>query len=172
MQIEGTAKYPNVTDGFNVSLDFHAKYTYADGVVMEVLDNGRNGIMFEGDKGRLFVNRGTIAGAPVDDLAKNPLPREKFTSYDHDNLSRPERMGKLDAITNHMGNFFDCILTRNTTLSNVTCQHRSVSTCHLGNIAMRLGRTLQWDPDQEIFKDDPEANSYLKREQRAGYEIV
>lgn len=170
--IEGSAKYPDVSDGFNVALDFYAKYTYADGVTLEVLDHGRNGVLFEGDGGRIFVNRGTLAGTPVDDLTKNPLPREKFTLYEHDNLSRPERMGKLDAITNHMGNFFDCIETRNTPLSDVRSQHRSVSVCHLGNIAMRLGRKLEWDPDQEQFKDDPEANSDLKREQRAGFEIA
>ena len=79
---------------------------------MTVGDTGRNGIMFTGSEGRLFVNRGTLAGKPVEDLKDRPLPRESFTLYDFDNRSRPERSGKIDAIVNHMGNFFDCVAAR------------------------------------------------------------
>ena len=145
---------------------------YANGVELVIADHGRNGIMFEGDQGRLFVNRGTVAGVPVDQLKDNPLPREKFTVYDYDNLTRPERSGKLDAIINHMGNFFDCIESRKTPISDLESQHRSVSTCHLANISVRLGRPLKWDPAQEVFIDDADANTWLKREQRKGYETV
>lgn len=108
----------------------------------------------------------------MDDLAANPLPREKFTLYAHDNLHRPERTGKLDAIVNHIGNFFDCLRSRAQPLSNVDDSHRSVTTCHLGNISIRLGRPLQWNPAKEEFVNDAEANKLLRREQRRGYEIA
>ena len=172
VDIEGTATFPNVEHGYNVALDYHLKARYANGVILEVNDTGRTGVMFEGDEGRMFVNRGTIAGKPVEDLKQNPLPREKFNVYAHDNLSRPPRMGKLDAIVNHMGNFFDCIESRETPISSVQNQHRSVSVCHIGNISQRLGRKLTWDPEQELFVGDDEANTWLKREQRKGYEIT
>ncbi|MHC4879732.1 MAG: Gfo/Idh/MocA family oxidoreductase [Planctomycetota bacterium] len=172
VEIEATAKYPTVENGFNVALDFHATYRYANGVVMTVADTGRNGIMFTGDKGRIFVNRGTISGAPVEALKDDPLPREKQTVYDFDNIYRPERAGKLDAIINHMGNFFDCVQARKTPISDVESQHRSVSTCHLGNIAMRVGHRVQWNPETERFVDDAEADKLLKREQRKGFETV
>lgn len=173
IEINGKAKYPDVgTDSFNVALDYFVSYKYANGVEMTVSDTGRNGIMFTGTEGRIFVNRGTIAGKPVDDLKKNPLKREDFQLYDQDNLSRPERVGKLDAIVNHMGNFFDCIETRKDPVSDVYNQHRSVSTCHLGNISMKVGRKVQWDPEAEIFPGDSEANALLKREQRKGFEVV
>ncbi|QGJ69971.1 NADH-dependent dehydrogenase [Planctomycetales bacterium 10988] len=172
MEIDGKGRLPSVENGFNVALDFSANIRYANGVELEVLDEGRVGIMFEGDKGRIFVNRGTVAGAPAENLKNDPLPRENFTLYPHDNLTRPERSGKLDAIINHMGNFFDCIETRNTPISDIESQHRSVSTCHLANISMRLGRPLRWDPEQERFIDDEEANTWLSREQRKGFEIV
>ena len=172
VEIEGSAKYPNVKNGFNVALDYNATYKYANGVVMTVGDTGRNGIMFTGDKGRIFVNRGVIQGKPVEELASNPLSRETWSVYKHDNLKRPERAGKLEAIINHMGNFFDCIESRNSPVSDIESQHRSVSTCHLGNIAMRIGRKLKWDPDSETFPGDREANEYLKREQRSGFETV
>lgn len=170
--VQGKAKYPTVVDGYDVPIDFQVDYQYPKGVVMTVRDQGRNGILFTGTRGRIFVNRGTIAGKPVDDLAKQPLEREQFKQYAHDNLERPERFGKLDAIVNHMGNFFDCVDSRSQPISDAESQHRSVSTCHLGNIAMRLGRPLRWDGQLEKFVDDTEANSHLRREQRAGFEVV
>jgi len=172
VEIEGTAKFPNIPNGYNVAIDFYAEYKYANGVVMTVADNGRNGVMFTGTKGRIFVNRGTVSGKPIEDLEHNPLPRESFKVYAHDNLDRPARMGKLDSIVNHMGNFFDCIKTRQTPISDVVSQHQSVTTCHIGNISMRLGRPLRWDPKTETFIGDDEANQWLRREQRADYEIA
>ena len=173
VEISATAKYPTTGDDcYDVAIDFHTKYKYANGVQMTVADTGRNGIMFTGSSGRIFVNRGTITGKPVEDLATNPLPREDWDDYQHDNLDRPLRHGKLEAIVNHMGNFFDCIETRNQPISDVESQHRSVSTCHLGNIAQRLGRPVMWDPETETFPRDPTANQLLLREQRDGFEVT
>jgi hypothetical protein len=139
---------------------------------MTVKDTGRNGILFTGDSGRIFVSRGDLTGKPVEQLSADPLQRGDFRLYDFDNLDRPERVGKLDAIVNHMGNFFDCVAARRQPISDVESQHRSATTCHLGNLSMRLGRPLKWDPDAEVFVDDAEANAMLKREQRKGYEVV
>lgn len=171
VEIESTATFPNVPNGFNVATDFSATYRFANGVEMTVADTGRNGILFIGSEGRIFVNRGSLTGKPVDELASRPLPRGEFKLYDFDNLDRPERVGKLDAIVNHIGNFFDCVRARRKPLSNVEEQHRTVSTCHLGNISMRLGRTLRWDPVKEQFVSDEEANRHQKREQREPYGI-
>lgn len=128
-------------------------------------------MMFEGDKGRLFVNRGTIAGKPVENLKDDPLPKEKYRLYAHDNPARPPRAGKLDAIINHMGNFFDCVKSRRPPISDVVGQHRSVSARHLGNISIRLKRKLKWDPEKELLVGDEEANERLRREQRKPYQI-
>ncbi len=172
VEIEGIAKYPQVTNGYNVATDFEARYRYANGVTMTILDQGRNGILFEGTEGRIFVNRGTLSGKPVEDLANKPLSKTDFQAYAFDNHDRPERTGKLDAIINHMGNFFDCVASRKPTLSDVASQHRSISTCHLGNISMRLGRKLQWNPEAERFVNDAEADKLLRRDQRSGFEVV
>ena len=139
---------------------------------MNVKDNGRNGILFTGTEGRIFVNRGTLSGTPVEELATNPLPRKDWQEYGFDNQDRPLRAGKLDAIINHMGNFFDCIQARKRPISDVESQHRSVTTCHLGNIAQRLGRPIQWDPETESFPNDAEATALMSREQRTGFEVV
>jgi hypothetical protein len=139
---------------------------------MTISDTGRNGILFTGTEGRLFVNRGTISGKPIEDLAAKPFSREQFNVYDFDNQSRPERSGKLDAIINHMGNFFDCVESRRSTISDVESQHRSVSVCHLANIAMKLGRPVKWNPVDEQFVNDSEADQHLSRPQRSGFEVV
>ncbi|MFZ9089064.1 MAG: Gfo/Idh/MocA family protein [Planctomycetaceae bacterium] len=172
VEISGKGTYPDVTDGYNVPIDFSAEVKFANGVVMTISDTGRNGIMFNGSEGRIFVNRGTISGKPVEDLASQPLERDAFQVYDFDNLDRPQRMGKLDSIINHMGNFFDCVEARRLPVSDVESQHRSVSLCHLSNIAVRLGRRLNWDPEQEDFRNDAEASSMLSRPQRAGFEVL
>jgi predicted dehydrogenase len=172
VQIDGQARFPNVVGGYNVATDFHVAYRYANGVTMTVSDSGRNGIMFTGDRGRVFVNRASLEGSPVDLLATDPLSREAFTAYDFDNHARPEQAGKLAAIVNHMGNFFDCVHARRKTISDVPSQHRSVTTCHLGNISMRLGRSLHWDPEKQRFVDDGEANQWLARPQRSGFEVA
>lgn len=172
VEVDGTARYPEVVDGYDVPIDFGVKYRYANGVELTVSDEGRNGILFTGDAGRIFVNRGSLSGRPVEELAQRPLARRDWQVYDFDNLARPERAGKLDAIINHMGNFFDCVQARRTPVSSVSNQHRSLSTCHLGNISMQLGRPLQWNPETEEFVGDDAANKLRSREQRSGFETV
>ncbi|MBM4074202.1 MAG: Gfo/Idh/MocA family oxidoreductase [Planctomycetes bacterium] len=171
VKIETTATFPTIDDGYNVALDFSAKVTFESGVVMEIMDHERNGILFEGTEGRIFVNRGTVSGKPVEDLVHQPLKRDQFALYDFDNLNRPERNGKLDAIVNHMGNFYDCLISRRSPLSDVESQHRSVSLCHVVNISMRLGRPLVWNLAEERFENDPEANQWLSRPRRSGFDL-
>ena len=65
----------------------------------------------------------------------------------------------------------DCVKTRQTPLTDVVSQHRSASTCHMANIALRLGRKLHWDPERETFVVDDEANGHLSRPQRKGFEL-
>jgi predicted dehydrogenase len=172
VSIQGRGKPSEVQGGYNVHERFGATIRFENGVVLEVNDEGRNGILFEGDSGRMFVNRGSISGKPVEDLESNPFSRESFTLYGQDNLSRPERVGKLDAIVNHMGNFFDCIESRQTPISDLESQHRSVTTCHLANISVRTGRPLKWDPSSERILADPEAAAMQSRPQREGFEIA
>jgi hypothetical protein len=72
---------------------------------------------------------------------------------------------------NHMKNWLNCIKSREKPIADVEIGHRSATVCHLGNIARRLGRKLTWDPDKEIFPGDKEANQYLEREHRKGWEL-
>jgi len=171
LRVIPAAHMPTVENGYSVPTKFRVVFRYPDNIEMHVTDVGRNGILFEGTEGRIFVNRGSLTGVPVDRLAETPLPRESFALYDFDNLERPERAGKIEAIVNHMGNFFDCVVARKQPISDAESQHRSATTCHLGSLACRLGRPLTWDPQSEQFVSDDEANGLLSRPQRAGYEV-
>ncbi len=171
VSIDGKATFPDVSNGYNVAVSFGATVRYANAVQMVIKDFGENGITFHGEKGEIFVNRATIRSKPEELTEGDPLAREKFALYAHDNLSRPPKTQKRPATQNHMGNLFDCIEKRHTPISDVVSQHRSVSTCHLVNISMRLGRPLSWDPEKERFSGDREADGWLRREQRKGYEI-
>ena len=70
-----------------------------------------------------------------------------------------------------MQNWFDSIRSREKTIADVEIGHRSAIICHLGNIARWVGRKLRWDPKTETFPGDDEANAYLDRPRRKGYEL-
>jgi hypothetical protein len=61
----------------------------------------------------------------------------------------------------HHRNFLDCIKANHRTAAPVEIGHRSVTICHLGNIAMTLKRKLRWDPVKERFINDEAANRML-----------
>ncbi len=65
----------------------------------------------------------------------------------------------------------ECVRSRELPVCDVEIGHRSVTCCHIANICGRLGREVQWDPENELFVNDPEANSYMGREQREPYAI-
>lgn len=171
ISIVGEADMPTVANGYNTPTSFLAKLRYAHDVELEIRSQGTIGVRFEGEKGSVFVTRGSIESNPKEILTDAPLERSGYQLYSHD-LSFEPKVGKLESIENHMHNFFQCVENRQTPISDVVSQHRSVSVCHLANIAMRLGRPLQWNPGKEQFVDDSEADTWLAREQRKGFETV
>ena len=63
------------------------------------------------------------------------------------------------------------MISREETAAPVEVAHRSLTICHLGNIAMQLGRdTLQWNPDTEQILNDAEASSLLRRPYHHGWQ--
>lgn len=162
LTVEGTATFPNEgrPDCYSTPDRFDIRLTYPGGLVLHYVgaDDDRDGIMFQGDRKdhKVFVNRGGVYGKPVEELATNPLPDSAWRVRPSDN---------------HMGNFFQCVKTREKPVSPVEIQHRTITACHLANLAVRLKRKLTWDPVQEQIVGDDEANAWQKREQRAPYTI-
>ena len=67
----------------------------------------------------------------------------------------------------HHRNWVDCMRSREKPISDVEIGHRSASVCHLGNIAIKLGRKLRWSPDAEQFVGDAEATGMVRRQYRS-----
>ncbi len=152
--------YPTVENRYNTATQFKIQVDYADGVELTIRHDGANGILFEGTKGRFHVNRGRIVGTPVEELQSNPLPDGAL-----------EKVYKDRSLTNHFRNFFDGVAARKEPISDVFSHHRALTTCHLAGIAARLGRKIQWDPKAEQIVGDEQAQSFVSRKPREGFNI-
>ena len=160
LPVEYKDGYPLVQDQYNVATKFNIKVDMPNNVELVITSEGDNGILFEGTTGRFFVNRGKIAGKPVEDLNDNPLP---------DGAIEEVYGGKVSE--NHTANFIESMKSRKQPISDVWSHNRMLEICHLSNIAMRLDRELKWDPAKREIIGDDQANSFLTRENRKGYEI-
>jgi predicted dehydrogenase len=71
----------------------------------------------------------------------------------------------------HYRNFLDCVKDGKRPNADIEEGHKSTRLCHLGNIALRVGRVLHFDDKTETLKGDPEANKLLGRTYRKGFEV-
>ena len=126
-------------------------YKYANGIIVRLGNANRGGGIFIGEKGKMEIFRGNLKSNPPE-IAEELLKSER---RDQD----------------HVDNWLSCILTGERPISDIAIGRRSAAICHLLNIARYLGRSLKWDPDKEVFIGDDEANTYLSREPRKGYEL-
>ena len=126
-------------------------YKYANGIIVRLGNANRGGGIFIGEKGKMEIFRGNLTSNPPE-IAEELLKSER---RDQD----------------HVDNWLSCILTGERPISDIAIGRRSAAICHLLNIARYLGRSLKWDPEKEVFIGDDEANTYLSREPRKGYEL-
>jgi predicted dehydrogenase len=159
--VEFVDGYPTVDDSYNTSHDFAIKCKFPSGVEMIVTSRGDNGILFEGTKGRMFVNRGKITGQPIEE----EWDKDQFTEEDL------MRLYKGKPFEGHKQNFYRCIREGGLPVSDVYSHVQMMNTCHLCAIAARLGRVIKWDPKEEKILDDEQAAAFFARKQREGYEI-
>ena len=128
-------------------------FRYPGDIVVELGNGPSGGAIFLGEKGKLTIDRGRCESDP-EELAETALKNKMPGFLDH-----------------HLKNWLDCVRSRNQPVADVEIGHRSATVCHLGNIARRFGRKLRWDPAQETFPDDAEANSHLDRTRRKGWDL-
>jgi predicted dehydrogenase len=129
-------------------------YIYANGIPMTHGDGGA-GILFTGANGTVEVTRGWFKTNPPE-IAKEPLGPSDIRLYNSNN---------------HMGDFFQCMKTRKRPICDVEVGCRSVTVCHLGNIAVWINRPIKWDPVKEEIIGDPEASRWLDRPMRAPWRL-
>lgn len=132
-------------------------HTYADGAKVILGQQQKDipdGCTFLGEKGKIYVTRGKITSDPAE-ILKTPTDSFKI---------------RLEVSNNHHVNFLDSLKSRTLPICDVEIGHRSATICHLGNIAIQLGRKLNWDPVKEQFVGDDEASAMVSRPYRAGYD--
>ena len=163
---------------FEVPSAFAITYKYANGVVvecqsptpkvatliperkeqaMEIL-NGKTdftGCIFEGEKGLLYVNRGVIRVWP-EEIFETPIADSDV---------------HLHKSTQHHQDWLASIKSRKLPICDVAIGHRSATVCHLGNLAIRTGRKIQWDSVKEVIVGDPEAAKLTTKEYRAPWKL-
>ena len=174
VSVDGTAEHPvkfvdgvpQQTDRYNTATSFVMNVKFAGGAVLELRNSGGgNGVLIEGDKGRIFVNRGKLTGAPVEALVDNPLPenamKEVYKGFD---FVENERSA-------HWANFLTAVDEKKEPISDVHSHMRALNICHLAGICARVGREIKWDDKTEQIVGDDVANALVKREYRKGYEI-
>ncbi|TWT91869.1 Gfo/Idh/MocA family protein [Neorhodopirellula pilleata] len=160
LPVEYENGYPTVDDQYNSPTKFEIHANMPGDIPLVITSEGDNGILFEGTKGRFFVNRGKLTGKPVEDLESNPLPEGAVEAVYGGPVSE-----------NHTANFVAAMASREQPISDVWSHNRMLEICHLANIAIRLGRELNWDPTKREIVGDEQANAFLSRECRKGYEI-
>jgi predicted dehydrogenase len=154
IQVEGKGQY-NREGIYDVPYAFQFECTYKNGVKMMVADEGKTthgiGVTFFGKMGWIYVDRAGIWANPTKVLKERIGPYEIQLYHSND----------------HRQNFLDCIRRGNIrTAAPVEIGHRSISVAFLGEITMLLGRKIDWDPENEKFLGDPEAEKLLSRPMR------
>jgi len=114
-----------------------------------------NGIQFFGENGKLFVNREKILTEP-DSILLEPIHEDEIFYFKS---------------PGHREDWMNCIKTRKRPIADVEIGARSVTVCHLINLAYWHGRKLKWDPQAWEFPGDAEANGWRERPRRDKYQL-
>ena len=158
VEVAGTAVWPHDDALCDNPTSWDVNYDYANGVKVHFTGSGpgfegvRHGITFEGPDGWVFVNRGALETQPKSLLESKIGPNELH----------------LPVSDLHEKNFIECVKSRGRTICPVDVAVRSETVCQLAWITFKLQqRKLKWDPEKEIFPNDPDANRLMKRTLRS-----
>ena len=152
VEIEGTGTY--WSGGlYNTVKDYDVTYRYANGVVM-TCKPGNPSIKFIGTGG--WVGNTGWRG-----------PLEASSKAISDSKIGPVELHLYTNLEGEHHDFLKCVRSRKDPYFPVDIGHRVSSVCHLANIAIRLGRKLEWDPKEERFENSAEANALLTRPLRS-----
>jgi predicted dehydrogenase len=133
-------------------------YVYANGT--EVIHNpaqgvGKHGALFVGTEGTIAVDGRHLETRPAS-IAGKPIGQDEV---------------HLHRSTNHHSDWLRAVRTRQKPICDAETGCRSVTVCHLGKIARWLERPLKWDPLNEEFVGDAEANRCLDRARREPWTV-
>jgi predicted dehydrogenase len=123
-----------------------------------------HGVAFHGNNGVLVVDRGGWEVYPETEVKKR---RKSYRM-----AGEPRRGGGgEDMHFLHVKNFLECVESRQRPKSDIEIGHNSMIACHLGNIAFRTGRRINWDVENERILGDADAQKYVMKEYRAPWKL-
>jgi len=155
LSVEAVAQFPR-SGIWNVHGDFMLRAIYNNGITLFAGTGYPYGVRYEGDTGWIFV---THAGTPKLDASEPALLTSEIKVNEI----------HLYMTSEHHGNWLDCIRSRKQPISPVEVGHRACSLCLISHISMKVPGVLQWDPENERFTNSDQANSMLRRAQRAPF---
>ncbi|MCI0640971.1 MAG: Gfo/Idh/MocA family oxidoreductase [Gemmataceae bacterium] len=129
------------------------RFVYANGV--EVVHGPGGGIQFIGSNGEITVNRGLLRSKP-ESIIKEPIG---------------EKDVRLPRSPGHQRDFLDCMRTRRNPICDVEIGARSVTVCHLGNLAYWHQRRLRWNPRDWQFVGADGDNRWLDGQRRDPWQL-
>lgn len=143
---------------------------YPGGV--EVTHIPENGVTFFGPDGEIYVNRGkfklTLGGKVISDSsAEGGLKAALPLAEKEIDASKP----RLYASTDHKGDWLAAIRSRGPTVCPVEIGARTVTACHLLNLAYRYGQPIKWDPAAWNFTGGTGNPAWLTREYREPWSV-
>ena len=156
-ELQCKGKYRN--EGFTDNISsWDAEFRYSSGLRMTLTDHwgaNKSGCRFEGDDGWVYVDRPGIWAEP------ESLLSVKLKAGDM----------HLHESNSHHRDFIESVRTRKDPVSTVEAGHKASYLGMIADVSARLERTLKWDPDEERFTDDPEANRMLSRPMRTPWHL-
>lgn len=169
IRVEAIADFPK-NGSWDVHGDFLVKAEYENGITMLTSGGYPNGIRYEGEEGWIFVTRGAYRATASDPIPVNNGVKSLDASDPKllESVIGPNEIHLYKSDEQH-GNWLECIKSGKQPISPVEIGHRACTVCLVSHIAMKLPRQLEWNPEQERFVNDVEANALLSRTQRAPY---
>jgi predicted dehydrogenase len=138
-----------------------------------------HGLEFCGTRGKLTINRAGLEVVPDEDIppdaqipqfAEPARPAAEPPALRTQAISDSGYEQVRDQFKPHVRNFLDCVRSRRPPAADVEGGHRSVTSCHLANIALKLRRTVRWDPEKEDVVGDSEASALLTKQYRSPWD--
>jgi predicted dehydrogenase len=157
VEIEGYGEYAD-TKVWNSPVRYRVHVMYADGTPMIIAGGHKDirmGTKWIGEYGWVWCNRGGFETYPQDLVNEFIAPNEI----------------KLYKSTDHYQDFLDCVKSHRLTTAPCEVAHRSASVGHLGVIAIKTGRKIRFDPENEKIIGDPIAERLLGRPYRTPWQL-
>jgi predicted dehydrogenase len=141
----------------------------------------KGGLDFYGTKGSMRVSRASLEVVPDPVIAaEDQIPsftsprraREDPPRWRTEPLKLDGYQQVRDQFVPHVRDFLDCVKSRRPPVSDLESAHQTATSCHLVNIALRLGRGVRWDKEKQDVVGDPEASRLLTKEYRAPWDAV